>query len=576
MFDFVAHLFDTEGFPARWSCGAAWQQEPGLGWLHIIADLAIFGAYTAIPMVIAYFVLRRRDLPFPRIFWLFVIFIFACGTTHLIGAIIFWKPIYRFDGLVKVITAVASWSTVAALVVATPQALRLPGMAKLNTELTQEVEERKQTESALRQSEQRLQVNEERLRQALAERETLLASERNARSEAERANRLKDEFLSVVSHELRTPLSAILAHSQLLQLGQIPADEVTDSYRAIERNGKAQVQIIDDLLDMSRIISGKIRLDVRPVQLSEVIEAAIETIRPAADAKSIRLQPVLDQVTGPVLGDFDRLQQVFRNILSNAVKFTPKGGRIQVSLERVNSHLEVNVADTGDGIPADFLPYVFDRFRQAEDATTRSHGGLGLGLAIVKQIVELHGGTVKAQSPGENQGSTFTVILPLQVVHSTEPDRLHPQAEIGPSQIYGVPNLGSVKVLVVDDEPDARDIIRRLLAGQHADVMVASSADEALEILKTFHPDVLLSDIGMPDKDGYQFIQDVRSMAAGDGGGVPAVALSAFVRTEDRRRAMLAGYQSHLAKPVDPGELIAVVAMLAGRTSSISLKDLPV
>ena len=576
MFDFVAHLFDTEGFPARWSCGAAWQQEPGLGWLHIIADLAIFGAYTAIPMVIAYFVLRRRDLPFPRIFWLFVIFIFACGTTHLIGAIIFWKPIYRFDGLVKVITAVASWSTVAALVVATPQALRLPGMAKLNTELTQEVEERKQTESALRQSEQRLQVNEERLRQALAERETLLASERNARSEAERANRLKDEFLSVVSHELRTPLSAILAHSQLLQLGQIPADEVTDSYRAIERNGKAQVQIIDDLLDMSRIISGKIRLDVRPVQLSEVIEAAIETIRPAADAKSIRLQPVLDQVTGPVLGDFDRLQQVFRNILSNAVKFTPKGGRIQVSLERVNSHLEVNVADTGDGIPADFLPYVFDRFRQAEDATTRSHGGLGLGLAIVKQIVELHGGTVKAQSPGENQGSTFTVILPLQVVHSNEPDRLHPQAEIGPSQIYGVPNLGSVKVLVVDDEPDARDIIRRLLAGQHADVMVASSADEALEILKTFHPDVLLSDIGMPDKDGYQFIQDVRSMAAGDGGGVPAVALSAFVRTEDRRRAMLAGYQSHLAKPVDPGELIAVVAMLAGRTSSISLKDLPV
>ena len=317
-------------------------------------------------------------------------------------------------------------------------------------------------------------------------------------------------------------------------------------------------------------MSGKIRLDVRAVQLSEVIEGAIGTIRPAADAKGIRLQQVLDPRSGPVLGDFDRLQQVIRNLLSNAVKFTPKGGRIQISMERVNSHLEVSVADTGDGIDPDFLPYVFDRFRQAENATTRSHGGLGLGLAIVKQIVELHGGSVKAKSPGPNQGSTFTVILPLQAVHSTEPDRFHPQAEINSSQEYQVPDLDGVKVLVVDDEPDARDIIRRLLASQHAEVMVASSADEALEILKTFHPNVLLSDIGMPHKDGYQFIQELRSLPAGVGSGVPAVALTAFVRTEDRRRAMLAGYQSHLAKPVDPGELIAVVAMLAGRTSSKS------
>jgi signal transduction histidine kinase len=337
MFDFVAHLFDTQGFPARWSCGAAWQQEPALGWLHIVSDLAIFGAYTAIPLVIAYFVLRRRDLPFPKIFWLFVIFIFACGTTHLISAIIFWKPIYRLDGLVKLITAIASWSTVAALVIATPKALRLPGLAIVNTELRHEVDERKQTESALRLSEQRLQENEERLRQALAERECLLTSERNARSEAERANRIKDEFLSVVSHELRTPLSAMLAYSQLLQVGQIPAEEVIETYRSIERNGHAQVQIIDDLLDMSRIMSGKIRLDVRAVQLSEVIEGAVATIRPAADAKGIRLQQVLDPRSGPVLGDFDRLQQVIRNLLSNAVKFTPKGGRVQVSLERVSA-----------------------------------------------------------------------------------------------------------------------------------------------------------------------------------------------------------------------------------------------
>ena len=434
MVDFFTRLFDTQGFPARWYCGAAWQQEPGLGWLHIVADLAIFGAYTTIPLVIAYFVLRCRDLPFPKIFWLFVIFIFACGTTHLVGAIIFWKPIYRFDGLVKLITAIASWLTVVALAAATPKALRLPGLAKLNAELTHEIEERKQTEVALRQGELRLQNNEERLRQALADREALLTSERNARSDAERAMQVKDEFLSIVSHELRTPLSAILAYVQLLQFGQISADEVTETYRAIERNGKAQVQIIDDLLDMSRIMSGRIRLDVRAVQLAEVIEAAIDTIRPAAESKGIRLQPVLDPRSGPVLGDFDRLQQVFRNLLSNAVKFTPKGGRIQIALERVNSHLEVSVADTGEGIRPDFLPFVFDRFRQSENATTRRHGGLGLGLAIVKQIVEMHGGTVQAKSPGEKQGSTFTVALPLQVVHSSEPDRFHPQAESNQNQ----------------------------------------------------------------------------------------------------------------------------------------------
>ena len=240
---------------------------------------------------------------------------------------------------------------------------------------------------------------------------------------------------------MRTPLSAILAYVQLLQFGQIPADEVADTYGAIERNGKVQVQIIDDLLDMSRIMSGKIRLEVRPVQLADVIEAAIDTIRPAAEAKGIRLQPVLDPRSGPVLGDFDRLQQVFRNLLSNAVKFTPKGGRVQISLERVNSHLEVSVADTGQGIHPDFLPFVFDRFRQAENATTRRHGGLGLGLAIVKQIVELHGGTVQANSPGEKQGSTFTVALPLQVVHSTEQDRFHPQAESSTESDLSGPRL---------------------------------------------------------------------------------------------------------------------------------------
>ncbi len=279
--------FDTAGFPPRWYCGSGWADDPALGWLHIYSDLAIFGAYTAIPLVIAYFVLRRRDVPFPRIFWLFVIFIFACGTTHLIEAIIFWHPIYRIGGLVKLITAVASWSTVVALAVITPKALKLPGLAILNSSLTREVQERKQTEEALRESERQLRAQEN-------EREQLLASERAARGEAERANRLKDEFLSVVSHELRTPLSSIMGYSQLLKAGAIQPQEVTETLNAIERNCRAQVQIIEDLLDMSRIISGKIRLDVHPVNLSDVIEAAIDTIRPAADAKEIRLQKVLD------------------------------------------------------------------------------------------------------------------------------------------------------------------------------------------------------------------------------------------------------------------------------------------
>jgi signal transduction histidine kinase len=556
---FLSRLFDTEGFPQRWYCGSGWADEPGLGWLHIVSDLAIFAAYTAIPLVIAFFVLRRKDVPFPRIFWLFVAFIFACGTTHLIEAIIFWHPVYRLAGVVKLLTAVASWSTVVALAFVAPKALRLPGLAKLNTELSREVEERKRTEAALRESERQLKVKE-------AEREELLASERAARGDAERANRLKDEFLSVVSHELRTPLSSMLGYAQLIRSGAVEPKDLPESLAAIERNGRAQVQIIDDLLDMSRIISGKIRLDVRSLHVADVVETALNTIRPAAEAKGIHLQQVLDPRTGPVLGDFDRLQQVLWNLLSNAVKFTPKGGRIQVSLERVNSHIELTVADNGQGIPPDFLPFIFDRFSQAEGAVSRRHGGLGLGLAIVKQLVDLHGGSVRAQSPGENQGSTFTVHLPLQIHPSEEPDRFHPRAEMGGGDAFVPPDLGGVKALVVDDEPDARDVVRRLLTYRNAEVATAASADEALSLLLKFQPNVLISDIGMPGTDGYQFIQEVRSRSAAEGGEVPAIALTAFARSTDRRKAMMSGYQSHVTKPIDASELLAVVAMLTRKT----------
>ncbi|MCE9546655.1 MAG: response regulator [Planctomycetia bacterium] len=548
MYDFISRLFDPSGYNPRWICGS-WTN--GEGWLHIVSDVAIFGAYTAIPCVLAYFILRKRDLPFPRILWLFVAFIFACGFGHLLEAVIFWHPIYRFAGVIKLTTAVVSWATVIALVQIVPQVLHFPGLARLNKELRGEIEERTRAENALRQSEVKL-----------AE---LLASERAARGEAERANRIKDEFLSTVSHELRTPLSAILGYAQLLLRGGTEG-ELSEGLTVIERNAKVQAQIIEDLLDMSRIISGKVRLDVKPVDLLQVVESAIATVRPAADAKEIRVQTVFDPTAAPVLGDGARLEQVVWNLLTNAVKFTPKEGRVQIVVQRIGSHCELSVSDTGQGIRPDFLPFVFDRFRQADSATTRRHGGLGLGLSIVKQLVELHGGTVEAKSSGDGEGATFVVRLPIQIVHASGDSltgQLSSQEHMTP---INTPSLQGVKILIVDDEPDARELLRRLLVEQDAEVFVAASADEALVLFKQQRPDVLVSDIGMPDKDGYDLMRAVRAMADGEGGKIPAAALTAMARSEDRMRAMLAGYQSHLTKPVDPMELLAVVASLVGRT----------
>lgn len=671
MFDFLSKLFDTSDFPPRWRCGV-W--DDAHGWLHILSDLAIFGAYTAIPLVIAYFVVRRKDIPFPRIFWLFVIFIFACGTTHLIEAIIFWQPVYRFAGVVKLLTAIASWSTVIALAQIIPKALHLPGLAALNTELTSEIEERKRTEQALRDSQERLRLalaagrmgtwewhvptgevhwspevesihgyragsfpgryedvfkdihpedarrvkasvegslkqnkdhgveyriilptgetrwieargqtfsdmNSSPVRmvgicaditdrkQAEAERESLLISERTARNAAEQANRMTDEFLSVVSHELRTPLSAILGYSQLLKMDGIDEHELHDAFAAIERNCHAQVQIIDDLLDMSRIISGKLRLNVHPINPAEVITAALETVKPAADAKAVRLEKILDLKAGPVMGDFDRLQQVIWNLVSNAVKFTSKGGTVQVSLEQENSNVEISVTDSGCGIASDFLPHVFERFRQSEDSTTRRHGGLGLGLSIVKQLVELHGGTVRAESGGLNQGAKFVVTLPMQVTHSGLEGR-DLSAVNGESSLFDAPDLNGLDILVVDDDADTGDIVRRFLTSRGAKVSLARSAQDALNELDDKKPDVIVSDIGMPGMDGYELIRTIRSRTQEQGGAIPAVALTAFARSEDRKRALLAGFQSHVAKPIDPGELLAVVMMLSRRSVS--------
>ncbi len=330
---------------------------------------------------------------------------------------------------------------------------------------------------------------------------------------------------------------------------------------------RRQTQLIDDLLDMSRIVSGKLRMDVRRVDLTDVINAAIEAVRPAADAKQVRIQGMLDPSAGLVRGDPSRLQQVAWNLLSNAVKFTPKGGRVQVALARVSSHVEITVSDTGQGIDSEFLPHVFERFRQADSSTSRRHSGLGLGLAIVRHLVESHGGTVSVASLGKDQGTTFTVSLPLMILHerddATTP--VHPHAEGGGRSTSSAPSLKGIKVLIVDDEADSRMLVKRLLEDRQAMVLTASSAAEAMIAIRDQRPNVMVSDIGMPEQDGYALINQVRSLSSEAGGNLPAAALTAFARSEDRRRALDSGFQMHLSKPVEPAELLAAVANLAGR-----------
>lgn len=401
-------------------------------------------------------------------------------------------------------------------------------------------------------------------RRVALERERLIEAERAARSEMTRVGHLKDEFLATLSHELRTPLTAVLGWARVLLRKQSDQATLERGLSAIERNAVAQARLIDDLLDMNRIVSGKVRLDVQPTDLSSVIEMAVDAVRPSAEGKNIRLRVIADPGAGPVSGDPHRLQQVIWNLLTNAVKFTPKGGRVEVVLERVNSHLELSISDSGIGIAPDFLPHVFDRFRQADSSITRNQGGLGLGLSIVKQLVELHGGSVRVGSEGENTGTTFTVALPLAAVRPRQYAE-HPAAEapVG-SPVFQV-TLRGLKILLVDDEADARELVKQLLDDCHAEVHTAASAIEALAVLQQVRPDLLLSDIGMPERDGYQLIRDVRRLTPECGGRTPAIALTAFARSDDRTRAMLAGYQVHMAKPIEPYELLATVASLAGR-----------
>ena len=411
----------------------------------------------------------------------------------------------------------------------------------------------------LRQYQIRDQIEE--IRQNQRDRERLLESERAARTEAERANYSKDEFLATVSHELRTPLNAILGWTQILTRGNDDIETVREAAEVIDRNAHLQAQLIEDLLDMSRIISGKIRLDVQLVDPGVIVAAAIESVRPGADAKEIEVRTQVRDGVGPIRGDPGRLQQVLWNLLSNAVKFTPQGGSVTVALQTTGSHVEMRVSDSGQGMTADFIPYVFERFRQADASTTRKHGGLGLGLAIVKQLVELHGGTVTAESPGPGLGATFSVRLPFAGVRHGPDGARHTAPLLQSSEPREFADLTGLKVLVVDDDADARRLLKRLLTQCHAEVTTAASGGEALALLETITPHVLISDIGMPAMDGYEFIAKVRSQQT-EVHKIPAAAVTAFARNEDKKHALHAGYQIHMTKPVEPAELIAMVANL--------------
>ena len=568
-----SQLFSSSSFVPHGHC-YLWQTN--LVSLHVVSDALIALAYYSIPITLFYLVRKRHDLPFEWVFLLFAAFIVSCGTTHILDIWTLWYPTYWVSGLVKAFTALISVIAAVQLFPLMPKVLALPSPAQLenaNLALHAQVTERLRIEKELKRYQTQLEslvaertqaltdanhtLQEEIIerRQIEEERNRLLTREQAARAEAEQANRIKDEFLAVLSHELRTPMGPILGWSKLLLGGKLDPMKSRIALTTIERNAKLQVQLIADLLDVSKILSGKLSLNVTAVDLNTVITAALETVQLAADAKTLQVQTLLPATASIVRGDVVRLQQVVWNLLSNAIKFMPIGGQIEVSLAHVDTQAQIRVKDTGKGISVSFLPYVFDHFRQEDGTTTRHFGGLGLGLAISRQIVELHGGRIWVESLGENQGATFTVELPLL----RTPNLIENVADPALASLDDLP-LTNLRVLVVDDEPDSREIVAFVLEQAGAEVIAVGAAIAALQTLQSMHFDILISDIGMPEMDGYAFIQQVRQLQVGE--DILAIALTAYAGEVDQQQAILAGFQTHIPKPVEPEDLVSTVAHL--------------
>ena len=568
-----SQIFSSSSFVPHGHC-YLWQTN--LVSLHVVSDALIALAYYSIPITLFYLVRKRHDLPFEWVFLLFAAFIVSCGTTHILDIWTLWYPTYWVSGLVKAFTALISVIAAVQLFPLMPKVLALPSPAQLenaNLALHAQVTERLRIEKELKRYQTQLEslvaertqaltdanhtLQEEIIerRQIEEERNRLLTREQAARAEAEQANRIKDEFLAVLSHELRTPMGPILGWSKLLLGGKLDPMKSRIALTTIERNAKLQVQLIADLLDVSKILSGKLSLNVTAVDLNTVITAALETVQLAADAKTLQVQTLLPATASIVRGDVVRLQQVVWNLLSNAIKFMPIGGQIEVSLAHVDTQAQIRVKDTGKGISVSFLPYVFDHFRQEDGTTTRHFGGLGLGLAISRQIVELHGGRIWVESLGENQGATFTVELPLL----RTPNLIENVADPALASLDDLP-LTNLRVLVVDDEPDSREIVAFVLEQAGAEVIAVGAAIAALQTLQSMHFDILISDIGMPEMDGYAFIQQVRQLQVGE--DILAIALTAYAGEVDQQQAILAGFQTHIPKPVEPEDLVSTVAHL--------------
>lgn len=567
-----SQLFQSESFIPHGHC-YLWQTN--LVGLHVISDALIALAYYSIPITLLYLVRKRQDLPFEWVFLLFGAFIVSCGTTHLLDIWTLWYPTYWLSGMVKAFTALISVITATQLFPLMPQVLALPSPAQLeraNVALQSQVTERLRVEAELKvyqtqlehlvtertnelmQTNTTLQEEISERKRIEQERTRLLAREQAARSEAEQANRIKDEFLAVLSHELRTPMNPILGWSKLLLSNRLDPAKSREAIETIERNAKLQMQLIDDLLDISRILSGKLSLNASPVDLNSSLSAALETLRLATEAKSLQIQTTPSSMPIWVVGDDTRLQQVIWNLLSNAIKFTPIGGQIEIHLTQTETHAQIQIKDTGKGIHPDFLPYVFDHFRQEDGAITRKFGGLGLGLAIVRRIVELHGGTIRAESLGDSQGATFTVQIPCAaplVEHSSLNDSSKPPTD-----------LNGVQVLVVDDDEDSRNFIAFVLQQSGAIVTVAASGREALDAVTQSRPDVVISDIEMPEMDGYQLVDKIRQLTSLQGKEVPAIALTAHAGEFNQQQALKAGFQQHFSKPADSNELIRAIANL--------------